>query len=356
MKILITGIAGFVGSTIARELLRRREGLRIVGFDNFSRPGSEHNRALLLREGIDVVHGDMRLQSDFETLPEVDWVIDAAANPSVLAGVDGRSSSRQLVEHNLFGTINLLEFCKARRAGLILLSTSRVYAIRPLTTISYRAEADALRPDPEQSFPVGLSAEGVAEGFSTDAPISLYGSTKLASEQMALEYGATFDFPVWINRCGVLAGAGQFGRPDQGIFSFWIHAWRAGRALKYIGFEGKGHQVRDCLHARDLAGLLLDQFKRRPESGKQLFNFGGGRKNSMSLKQLSDWCSERFGPLAVEADQTPRPFDLPWMVMDSRKAADELQWAPESPIDSILSEIADHAEKNPDWLERSGVS
>jgi len=52
-------------------------------------------------------------------VPAVDWVIDAAANPSVLAGVDGRTSSRQLVEHNLGGTVNLLEFCKAHRAGFV---------------------------------------------------------------------------------------------------------------------------------------------------------------------------------------------------------------------------------------------
>ncbi len=58
----------------------------------------------------------------------------------------------------------------------------------------------------------------------------MYGSTKLASEIVALEYGEAFGFPVWINRCGVLAGAGQFGTPDQGIFSYWINAHlRGGR-------------------------------------------------------------------------------------------------------------------------------
>jgi len=59
-------------------------------------------------------------------------------------------------------------------------------------------------------------------GVSTQAPISLYGSTKLACEVLALECGEAFGFPVWVNRCGVLAGAGQFGTPDQGIFAFWV--------------------------------------------------------------------------------------------------------------------------------------
>jgi len=79
------------------------------------RPGSETNRLKLKRAGIRVIHGDVRQASDFETLPDVDWVIDAAANPSVMAGVDGRSSSRQLVEHNLCGTLNILEYCRAKK-------------------------------------------------------------------------------------------------------------------------------------------------------------------------------------------------------------------------------------------------
>jgi len=70
-------------------------------------------------------------------------------------------------------------------------------------------------------------------------PLSLYGSTKLASETLALEYGAAYGFPVWINRCGVLAGAGQFGTAKQGIFLFWLHAWHSRRPLRYIGFGGK---------------------------------------------------------------------------------------------------------------------
>jgi CDP-paratose 2-epimerase len=73
----------------------------------------------------DFRHLDIRNASDINSLPPADWVIDAAANPSVLAGVDGKTSSRQLIEHNLLGTINLLEYCKAHRAGFVLLSTSR---------------------------------------------------------------------------------------------------------------------------------------------------------------------------------------------------------------------------------------
>ena len=231
MRILISGVCGFVGSTLARGLAESGAGHELCGFDNFIRPGSETNRDDLQRRGVKLFHADLRAASDLEALPAVDWVIDAAANPSVLAGVDGRTSSRQLVEHNLAGTVNLLEFCQRHRAGFVLLSTSRVYAITPLAELEMTVDQNAFRPAPRATLPPGLSAAGVAETFSTLAPISLYGATKLASEALALEYGETFGLPVFINRCGVLAGAGQFGRADQGIFTYWINAWLRRRPL-----------------------------------------------------------------------------------------------------------------------------
>jgi len=354
VKILISGICGFAGSTLALRFRETVPDAQIFGFDNFIRPGSELNRQALKRRGIRVQHADVRSASDVDSLPAADWVIDAAANPSVLAGVDDRSSSRQVLEHNLFGTVNLLEYCKAHRAGFILLSTSRVYAIQPLAELKVRVTDRAFRPDPRAKLPGGLSVRGVAENFSTAAPISLYGGTKLASELLVLEYGATFDLPVWINRCGVLAGAGQFGRPDQGIFSFWINSWLRRQPLKYLGFGGNGYQVRDCLHPNDLVPLLRKQM-RAAKSAKQprTVNLSGGAKQSMSLAQLSDWCAGRFGPHQVVKDGTPRPFDIPWMVLDSSLAKEGWNWEPETSLETILDEIARHAEAHPDWLELS---
>ncbi len=239
MKILITGICGFVGSTLAKGLAESGQH-ELLGLDNFIRPGSESNRESLKQLGVKLFHGDIRAASDLETLPDLDWVIDAASNPSVLAGVDGKSSSRQLVEHNLTGTVNMLELCKKHGAGFTLLSTSRVYSIPPLANLAVETHRGAFKPAVNIELPAGLSDRGVAENFTTAAPVSLYGSTKLASESLALEYGATFNFPVFINRCGVMAGAGQFGRPDQGIFAFWINTHLQRRPLKYIGFDWSG--------------------------------------------------------------------------------------------------------------------
>jgi len=287
MNILISGVCGFVGSHLARYLIESHEGISIVGLDNLTRPGSETNRVSLKQLGVRLFHGDTRMASDLETLPVTDWVIDAAAQPSVLAGRDGKTSSRQLIEHNLLGTINILEYCRASRAGLILLSTSRVYYIPALAQLLLRVEASAFTLDGAQPWPADVSLDGVSEGFSTEAPISLYGATKLASELLAQEYASAFGMPTWINRCGVLAGAGQFGTAEQGIFSYWLHAHSSRRPLKYLGFGGHGFQVRDALHPRDLARMV--DFQLRSNGPGQLLTFAGGRANGMSLRQLTDW-------------------------------------------------------------------
>ena len=121
MKILITGICGFAGSSIAKALLHSHTDLSILGLDNFIRRGSEINISQFTKFEVDLIRGDIRSQSDIDGLPKVDWVIDCAANPSVLAGLDGKSSSRQLMEHNLMGTINLLETARNIRQGLYYL-------------------------------------------------------------------------------------------------------------------------------------------------------------------------------------------------------------------------------------------
>jgi CDP-paratose 2-epimerase len=352
MKVLITGVCGFAGSTVARALKDFDTTIELSGIDNFSRPGSEVNRIALRHLGVPVHHADLRNASDVDGLPASDWVIDAAANPSVLAGVSGVTSSRQLVEHNLVGTINLLEYCKRHRAGFILLSTSRVYSIPQLSSLKVKESGEAYRPVAEQDFPNGVTTNGVSESYSTGAPVSLYGITKIAAECLALEYGADFDFPVWIDRCGVLAGAGQFGRPDQGIFAFWINSYLRRRPLKYIGFDGRGYQVRDCLHPRDLVSILRRQMD-APSDKNRICNLGGGVTNSMSLAQLSAWCATRFGSREIAADPDPRPFDIPWIVLDTARAAKEWHWQVETPLEKILDEIAEHAAKHPHWLELS---
>ena len=352
MKILITGVCGFVGSSLALELKKRLSPLEVIGLDNLSRPGSEINRSRLKTHGVSFLHRDLRNPSDLEDIPKTDWVIDAAANPSVLAGVNAQTSSRQLMEHNLIGTLHLLEYCKRHSAGFILLSTSRVYSQAHLSALPIEATDSVFVPKFTSANIPGLSEEGVSESFSTQPPLSLYGAAKLASELLAVEYSLAFDLPVYVNRCGVMAGAGQFGKADQGIFSFWIHSWCRKRPLAYIGFDGTGRQVRDCLHPTDLAALLSAQMQ-KPQKSSEPLNVGGGIASGISLAQLSAWCARRFGPHQIAQDLRPRRFDVPWVILDSNRATSLWNWRPQMRVEQILEEIAAHAEQDPEWLDLS---
>ena len=349
MRIAITGICGFAGSELALLLRQALPGVQIAGIDNFSRPGSETTRPRLKEAGASIRHGDVRCAADLDALGDAEWLIDAAANPSVLAGVDGRSSSRQIVEHNLAGTLNVLEFCKQRGAGLVLLSTSRVYSIDALNALPLRVERGAFVADDAAAWPDTASRDGLSERFPTTSPVSLYGATKLASEAVAAEYGHAFGLPVVINRCGVLAGDQQFGTAEQGIFSYWVRAWASGRALTYYGFDGTGHQVRDALHPVDLGDLIARQI-RAGSAATGVWNVGGGPDNAMSLAHLSEWCRERFGGRDVAAHREPRRWDVPWVVMDAARAQRRFEWSIRRPLSSILDEIAAHHRRNPDWL------
>jgi len=330
LKILITGSCGFAGINICKSLLLARSKLEITGLDNLSRKGSEHNVSKLQELGVSLLRKDIRNASDIEGLERFDWIIDCSANPSVLAGINGESSSRQLIEHNLLGTINLLEYCK----------------------LHLEENKDHFKIGSARELP-GLSGKGINEDFPTSPPLSLYGTSKLSSENLALEYGENFDFPVWINRCGVMAGAGQFGKAEQGIFSFWIHSFREKKPLKYIGFGGSGFQVRDVMHPKDLEPLLWKQMQFPEKEVPRIINLGGGIEQSMSLKQLSQWCEDRFGLNEVASSKEERPMDAPWIVMDSSLSQRMWNCTPVTRIEYILDEVAIHAEKNPNWLNLS---
>ena len=356
MNILVTGGCGFVGSAICRGLVAHVSGCRITALDNLRRQGGETNREPLAALGVAIVHGDVRMQSDIDALGPFDWVIDAAAEPSVLAGTPAGAAAgsattpRQLVEHNLLGTVNLLEAAARYRAGVVILSTSRVYSIPALAGLPLVEEPTARGPaftlDAVRSLPPAVSPAGITEFFSTAAPVSLYGATKLASEALALEYGYRHETPCIIDRCGVMAGAGQFGRADQGIFSWWIRQWIAGQPLAYIGFGSRGLQVRDCLHPDDLVALLAAQLA-SPASTPEIFNVSGGAASATSLAQLSQWCHEYVGtysgPQSIAAAVKTRPYDLPWVVLDHAAVSARYGWQPRKGPADIFAEIASAA-------------
>jgi CDP-paratose 2-epimerase len=93
-----------------------------------------------------------------------------------------------------------------------------------------------------------------------------------------------------------------------------------------------------------------------PEKSGRVLNVGGGAESGISLANLSKWCERRFGPHSVGADPAVRQYDVPWLVLDSSRAQKEWDWRPTIKLESILEEIAGHAEKNPHWLALSNAA
>jgi CDP-paratose 2-epimerase len=83
-------------------------------------------------------------------------------------------------------------------------------------------------------------------------------------------------------------------------------------------------------------------------------NVAGGLKNSFSLSQLNLWCEHRIGPHPVYREPHDRPYDAPWIVLDTTRAHNVWQRSATTLLEAIVDEIATHAEKNPQWLDWSG--
>jgi CDP-paratose 2-epimerase len=338
MKVLITGGAGFVGSSLALCFKRDHPAATIVAFDNLKRRGAELNLARFKERGISFVHGDIRCQSDLEDLAgNFDLLIEASAEPSVLAGVGG--SPQYVLQTNLTGTLNCLEFARRRAGTLVFLSTSRVYSMRPLKEIKLEETASRFEIAEQQTLN-GVSQSGIAEEFPVHLPRSLYGATKLASELMIQEYVELYGLRAVVNRCGVIAGPGQFGKVDQGVFTLWVanHFFR--QPLRYTGFGGTGKQVRDLLHPEDLYRIIGKQLERIEEFSGEVFNVGGGRAVSTSLRELTALCREVTGQeVSIGEEQETSAVDIPLYISDHSKATRAFDWQPQLSLSEIVEQI-----------------
>jgi CDP-paratose 2-epimerase len=341
MRVLITGGCGFVGSNLARAWKSAHPGAEVVAFDNLKRRGSELNVALHAQRGIGFVHGDIRSKDDlFDLSGNFDLMIEASAEPSVHAGTGGGSPNYVLAT-NLQGTLNAMEFVRQRAGGVVFLSTSRVYSIDPLKQIPLADRATRLDLDTTKPMLAGLTPRGITERFATDSYRSIYGASKLASELVIQEYAAAYGTPAVINRCGVIAGPGQFGKADQGVFTLWVAAHLFGKALTYLGFGGKGHQVRDLLHPDDLADLVLKQTGELSKLRGDVFNAGGGSEVSVSLAEMTALCREATGrETAITSKAETAAVDVPWYVTDNARVTERFGWRPKRGPATIVQDIA----------------
>jgi CDP-paratose 2-epimerase len=338
MRVLVTGGAGFIGASVALGLTERHPDWELVALDNLHRRGSELNLPRLREAGIEFVHGDVRQLEDLlAPVGQIDALLECSAEPSALAGFDG--SPDYVVGSNLIGAYNCLELARRRGAFLLFLSTSRVYPIAALDGLHTEETETRFELADEQPLR-GASADGIAEDFPLNGARTLYGTTKLAAELLIEEYRDAYGLRAAIDRCGVITGPWQMGKVDQGVFTYWMLAHHFQRPLRYIGYGGRGKQVRDLLHVDDLTELLELQLSDPAGWDGMTLNVGGGRERSLSLAETTALCAEITGHrVAVDGDPATRPGDVPVYISDCARLHARTEWRPQRSPELVLADI-----------------
>lgn len=281
-QILVTGASGLIGSEVCAFF--HALGFRVHGIDNnqravfFGPPGDTRwNQKRLLASLPQFRHYeiDIRDRLEIDTLMagiKPDFIVHAAAQPShdLAAKIPFDD-----FDVNAGGTLNMLE--AARRhcpaSPFIHMSTNKVYGDRPntirLKELKERWEYD----DPAY-------AAGIPEDFPIDqSKHSLFGASKLAADILVQEYGLYFEMPTCCLRGGCLTGPNHSGVELHGFLSYLVKCNLEEREYNIFGYGGK--QVRDNIHAIDVARFMVSFFE-RPRCG-EVYNIGGGRGNSCSI-------------------------------------------------------------------------
>ena len=349
MKITITGGAGFVGSNLGIYLKKAYPNYEICAFDNLRRRGSELNLSRLKEHEIDFIHGDIRNAEDLDQIGNCDLFIDASADPSVLSGI--QSPVLPLINSNLLGTINALEYCIGKKSKFIFLSTSRIYPVKAIESANWIEDETRFSWTDTQSIP-GISSEGIQEIFPIDGSRSFYGATKLSSELLITEYIEHKGLEAVINRCGVISGPWQMGKIDQGVLVLWLARHYFKGSLSYIGYNGSGKQTRDVIHIQDLVKLIDFQIHNFDIFNNQTLNVGGGRNTSFSLLELTQLCENITGnKINIQKVTENRAADLRIYIGDNQRINKICNWQPSKSVEDIVSDTFDWLKQNEQKLK-----
>jgi len=325
MNIIITGGCGFVGSALCLFLKKKLMNSKILSIDNLSKSYSKFNEAILSKNKIRNERINLgNLNSLKKIRFKADYIIDCSAEPAVEIS---KKKIVNVIESNFLSTVNVLEKSKKDKSKLIFISSSRAY---PIAESSQKFQKFKKK---RKHFPY-------REQSNFDGIKTIYGLTKYSSEQLIQEYNYSEGVKFIINRCGLISGPGQYGKVEQGLVALWMWRHINKLSLNYLGYGGNGDQVRDVLFIQDLCRLILIQIKKFKKFENDLFCIGGGIKNAINLRNLSDIC-EKITKNKIKITKKPKTsiYDIPYYVTSLNKISKISNWKPMISLNQGLFEI-----------------
>lgn len=317
MKILLTGVAGFIGRAVAERLLQQT-GIEVVGVDNLNDyyPVSLKQARLATLEGRDgfcFVPLDLADWTALNALcgaESFDYVIHLAAQAGVRYSID---NPHVYAQSNLLGMTNVLEACRRHSVKhLVYASSSSVYG---------------------QNAKVPF-----AEDDRVDAPVSFYAATKKANEVMAHSYAHLYDLPCTGLRFFTVYG--PWGRPDMAPWLF-TEAILQGRPIKVFNH---GQMQRDFTYIDDIVEGVVRVMQHVPVAGKgqppyALFNIGN--HNPVALMDFIHSIEAACGREAVKEYYPMQDGDVPVTYADTSRLRAAVGFSPDTPLQTGMQAFVD---------------
>jgi CDP-paratose 2-epimerase len=335
VKVLITGGAGLVGSECCRFFSERN--WQVISIDNYMRGklfGEDANTRRNIKEVLkehDIQHYeiDIRDKKIVKLLTDVNAVIHAAAQPSHPRSIEIPVKDFQI---NTWGTLFLLESIRKNELDIpfVFCSTNKVYGDTP-NYFAYQKVDKRFEPvDPNLK-------DGFNETLRIDRCLHTpFGISKLAADLYTQEYTSLYGLKTGVFRMGCITGSAAMAVEKHNWEPLFVKKALTGETLTIYGYEG--YQVRDVIHARDLARLFYE-FIENPRPG-EVYNIGGSRKNSISLLEAIDLIEEITGKKINYKLGPTRQGDHIWWITDIKKVRNHYpRWNVRLNLRDIFTEI-----------------
>jgi len=318
MRVLVTGGAGFIGSSITDRLLERGDKVICLdNFDDFYRPDIKRKNieSALKEPGFKLIEGDIRNMSLLGEIFDAER-IDMIFHPAARAGVRPSIKDPLLYEDvNIKGTMNLLEMAKKHMVkGFIFASSSSVYGANKKVPFS--------------------------ETDNVDNPVSPYAATKKACELICYTYHHLYNMNITCLRFFTVYGPRQ--RPEMAIHKFT----RLIDQGKPVPMFGDGSSKRDYTYIDDIVDGVLKAIDYN--AGYEIFNLG--ESQTTELRELIALIEKNLGKRAAIEQHPDQPGDVPITYADITKSVNVLGYAPSTKVGEGVARFVEWYKANREFL------